>query len=201
MLNFQEHVLKRQLDRLPPQARVAFAASCAQRLASVYRTFVGKVAPVDGANLFDQGPSYVWAHILATPEEATTAQLLANVMAVIPDDDAPDWTPLTPYAEDALAALAYCLRCLQSADVQVAACAARRVYEALDYFVISRDDVSPSDLGAETRVLSDPAIQAELERQARDFADLSSQGNSLSRELIDNLRRRSMAEQAITIAD
>ena len=42
MLKFQEQVLKHDLDRLPPRSRVAFAASCAQRLAGIYRHFLAQ---------------------------------------------------------------------------------------------------------------------------------------------------------------
>ncbi|MEX0677019.1 MAG: DUF416 family protein [Pirellulales bacterium] len=200
MLKFQEQVLKHDLDRLPPRSRVAFAASCAQRLADVYHRFLANSGRNDRSAACDAALDYAWTHILTSPEVATTDRLLAEVMALIPDQDAPGWTPLTAYAEDALSALAYCLQCLQSADAQEAAWAARRVYEALDYFVTSRDNISPSEPGAEMRVLGDSVIQAELERQARDIADLSSAGDSLLRELLDNLRQRSAAEQAITIA-
>jgi hypothetical protein len=152
------------------------------------------------ADYCDDALNYVWIHILTTPETSTTDRLLADVMALIPDQDAPGWTPLTAYGEDALSALAYSLRCLQSGDAQEAAWAAGRAYEALDYFVTIRDDISPNELGAAARVLSDPLIQAELERQALDIADLRSTGESLSQELLATLRQRSVAEQALTIA-
>ncbi|HEV3138670.1 MAG TPA: DUF416 family protein [Pirellulales bacterium] len=200
MLTFNERALKQQLDRLPRASRVAFAATCAQRLAGVCNRFVGTGGRADRANLFDDALNYVWTYILTTPEEATTGRLLADVMAMIPDQDAPGWTPLTAYGEDALSALAYSLRCLQSGDSQEAAWSARCIYEGLDYFVTLRDNVPPNEPGADVRVLSDPLIQAELERQARDIAELSSAGDSLSRELLDGLRQRSLAEQAIATA-
>lgn len=81
-------------------------------------------------------------------------------MALIPDQDAPGWTPLTAYGEDGLSVLAYCVSCLQSEEAQDAAWAARRVYEALDYFVTNRDEFSPNDSAADTRVLSDSVVQA-----------------------------------------
>ena len=138
-------------------------------------------------------------HILTSPKEVTTDRLLAQVIGLIPDQDAPGWTPLTAYAEDALSALAYSLQCLRSADAQEAVWAARRVYEALDYFVTTRDNISPDEPGGEQRVIGDSGIQAELQRQARDISDLMVAGDSLSQELLDNLRRRSVANQAISV--
>jgi uncharacterized protein YjaG (DUF416 family) len=199
MLKFQEQVLKQDLERLPRRARVAFAASCAQRLVDVYRRFLAESGQADRAAVCDGALEYVWTHILTSPERGTTKGLLADVMALIPDQDAPSWTPLTAYVDDALSALAYCLSCLQSGDAQEAAWAARRVYEALDYLVTTRDNVSPADPSAEMRVLCDSAIQVELERQARDLDDLRSCGDSLSQALLDSLRQRSANEQAVVI--
>jgi uncharacterized protein YjaG (DUF416 family) len=200
MLTFQEKALKQGLDRLPPRSRVAFAASCAQRLASVYHRYAAQSGQADRGDLFDDALAYVWTHLWTTPNKPTIDRLLADVMALIPDEDAPGWTPMTPCAEDATSALAYCLRCLQSGDAQEATWAAGRVYEALDHFVTSRDDISPSEPGGEARILGDSVIQTELERQARDIAELRSVGDSQSRTLFDNLRQRSVVEQAIAVA-
>lgn len=200
MLKFHEQSLKQELDQLPRRSRVAFAASCAQRLVSVYHSFAAKSGQAGRANLVEHAMDYIWAHILAVPEKETAVRQLANVMALLPDEDAPGWTPLTAYAENALSAMAYCLQCLQSGDAQDATWAARHVYDALDQLVTSRDKISPSEPGAEARILCDIAIQAELERQARDIADLSAAGDFLSPELLDSLRRRSAAEQAIVLA-
>jgi hypothetical protein len=198
VLEFQEQLLKEELSQLPPSSRVAFAASCAQRLVSVYHEYVAQTDPPSGARL-DHALEYVWTHLLTCPNEERTQRVLADVMALIPDEETPGWTPLTPYAEDATSALAYSLRCLLSGDAQEAAWAARRVYEALDEFVVSRDDISPSDPGAEYGILRDPVIQAELERQKRDISDLRSAGKSPSPRLIECLRVRSFAEQVIVL--
>lgn len=197
MLKFEENVLKQDLGRLHPRSRVAFAASCAQRLSDAYRRFLANSGRTDRADFCDEAINYAWNHILLLPEKATADRLVAEVMALIPDEDAPGWTPWTASGDDALSALAYCLRCLQSLDPQDAAWAARRVYEALDYFVTTRDSISPSDPGMEIVILSDPAIQAEFERQARDKGDLISAGDFLTQQLLDNLRQRSTKQQAI----
>ncbi len=200
MLTFQEELLKQQLNQLPGPSRVAFAASCAQRMTSACHSFAARICRPERAKLFDDALDYVWNCVLAPPERETTGRLLNDVMAIIPDEDAPGWSPVTPYGEDALSALAYSLSCLQSGDSQEAAWAAVCVYNATDYFVTSRDGISPSEPGAEARTLGDPAIQAELERQSRDVADLSAAGEFLSRELVENVRRRSVANQAVPIA-
>jgi hypothetical protein len=119
------------------------------------------------------------------------------VIALIPDQDAPGWTPLTAYAEDALSALAYSLQNLQNEDSQLAVWVAQRAYDSLDFLVTTRDHVDPNDRQAEARALADPLIQAEFARQARDIADITRAANGLSQALLDDLRARSIAEQAI----
>ena len=94
MLEFQEEILNRELDRLPRQSRVAFAASCTQRLARVCTIVMANNGSTDNANAFDQAMTYIWTHILATHENATTGQMLSMIMELIPDDDSPAWTPL-----------------------------------------------------------------------------------------------------------
>ena len=199
MLIFQEPVLREQLERLPPCSRVIFAASCAQRLAHAFYAFARQNRQDDLLKLFDNALNYAWMHVFGTPESETINQLITDVMESIPDEDAPGWTLLSPYADDALSAVVYCLRCLQSGHAQEAAWAARRVYEALDHFVRYKENVSSSDPEVEMRISSNTVIQKELQRQARDITDLHSAGHSLPQEFIDKLRRRSVAEQAITI--
>lgn len=197
MLTFQEELLRRGLEGLPSGSRVAFAAGCAQRIADVYRHFLTQGGKGGRATVCDDALNYVWTHVRNPPDKEIVDRAVADVMAFIPDQDAPGWTPLTAYAEDALSALAYCLTCLRSGDAQDAAWAGRRVYEAIDYFVTTRDDVMPDDPAAEARVLADPLVQAELERQARDLQDLRLAANSLSERMLSDLQRRSESEHGI----
>ncbi len=199
MLKFDEQGLRHDLDRLPPRSRLAFAASCAERMVEVYRRFLAQRGQPDRAGDCDHALQYVWSHILRPSEGGTAERLLADIMALIPDQDALGWTPLTAYGEDALSALAYCVSCLKTGDAQDAVWAARRVYEALDSFVTNRDNVAPSEPGAETRILGDPMIQAELKRQARDLDDLGRLGDTLSARFLDDLRQRSAREPAMLI--
>lgn len=197
MLRFQECVLRQDLDRLPPRSRAAFAACCAQRLYDVGRRFLVKDGLAARADFYHAAIECAWNHILVSPDKARIARLLPEVMALIPDEDAPGWTQVDAYGGDALSALAYCLRCMQSGDAQEAAWAAQCIYESLDYYVNSVNEISPNEPAAEIVILENPAIQAELERQTRDLADLSSAGDLLSQDLLDNLRKRSTTQQAI----
>jgi len=87
------------------------------------------------------------------------------------EEDRP-WVPEKDYAEDAVAAAAYALRCRENGSSQEAAWASRRAYEALDSYVIERNDPDLQTDQGETQVLTDPLVQAELARQHRDLDEL-----------------------------
>lgn len=196
MLTFQESILKEELGSLPRQSRVAFAASCAQRLMNTYRAFAERSGQcwtkLEGAL------DYVWASILNQPNDKEAKRMLEEVMTLMPDEEEPGWTPLLTYASDAVSAVAYSLRCLISDDAQEAAWAARRVYEALDHLVTYQKDIAIGESNANRNVLCDPAIQAELLRQRRDMDELRAAG-TLSPEVVASLRDRSSVQQAITL--
>lgn len=161
MLRYDEPALAAELDQLSPAARTAFAAACAERLLPAYRQYLegggsGDVGTVEGA--------------IRTAWEAVSGPI-GNVIeheeavdALQPDDDDPLEAGL---AENALAAVVYALRVARSGTAQDAAWAARQVYEALDLWISTRDDVDFNVAGAEERVLGDPLIQEELARQRR----------------------------------
>jgi len=200
MHEYREESLKEELGRFTPSARLAFAACCAQRLLSVCHTFAELTRRSEIGDLVDQALDHIWNHILSTPENQRTDQLLDDLMAAMPTEDDPERTELTAYAEDGMSSVAYCLRFMQSSDPQEAAWAARRVYETLDQCVLYRDEISPYEPGGEARVLADPMIQAELARQARDLADLKSAGDRVSPSFLEHLRQRSTSEQALVWA-
>ncbi|WP_437224554.1 hypothetical protein SH661x_003680 [Planctomicrobium sp. SH661] len=126
-------------------------------------------------------------------------QMLNEIDKEIPDEDAPGWTPLTPYTDDVFSSTAYCLECLQTGLAQDATWAARRVYEALDHFVGNKDNAFATEIEADADINKTPVIQTELYRQARDLAELNEVGDHLSPGFLDILRKRSESEQAIDL--
>jgi uncharacterized protein YjaG (DUF416 family) len=169
---FNEQRLTERLMALPSQLRVAFAAACAQRLLPAYQK-CGLRSRSAAVNEVVAMLERIWRDLAGDSLSTEELERLAErAMAIIPREDADEWLPGQAAAEDAAAALAYALRCRQNGEAQEAAWAARRVYEALDHFIIERDNVDTNLPGAEARVLSDPLIQAELDRQDRDIDEL-----------------------------
>jgi len=196
MIRYDEPLLVKHLNRIAPPLRVAFAASCAERLFPAYVRFseqTGRGNPRILRSALDR----LWTALV---DQAISASDLAteidSCMAQIPREDEGDWSPTRAYAEDAAAAIAYGLRVLNKGDSQEAAWAARRVYEALDHFVINTSGVDGDGPDVEEQVLQHPLVQAELKRQRRDLEALvvaHSQSRD-TRATIDSLRKMAMSE-------
>jgi uncharacterized protein YjaG (DUF416 family) len=193
-LNYDEQRLVEELEGLPHQLRVAFATACAERLLPAYTDFSERARMGDPKELTSilerlwvdlEGDAMTFAEV----EEA-----IAKCMTlVLPLENKPLIAGQTA-AEDAGAALCYALRCRKTGDSQEAAWAARRTYEALDDFVISREDIDTNQPGGEQQALSHPLIQAELGRQRRDLNELIGFGGQNVLGVVAPLRERAKAE-------
>ncbi len=171
-LLFDEPQLVRSLERLPLELRVVFAASCAERLISTYDSYSNRTGRGDTAAL--RGIlNRLWDDL--SGHRMTEGEVHAKIRAcedLHPREEDRPWVPEKDYAEDAVAAAAYALRCRENGSSQEAAWASRRAYEALDSYVIERHDPDLETDQGETQVLTDPLVQAELARQHRDLDEL-----------------------------
>lgn len=192
-LSFNEELLAADLNHLPVPLRVVFAVACAERLKPAYEKFskeTGRGSPAKLAAIL----SRLWEDLEGN--ELSPSQLQESIdscMELIPQEDDGPWVLTQAAAEDAAAALAYALRCRQSGEAQEAAWAARRAYEAVDHFVISREGIDVNRAGSERAVLSDPIVQAELSRQHRDLSDLRTASNA---DVVERIRSRAKSEAA-----
>ena len=192
MKRFDETALLQRLERLPRALRVAFAAACAQRMLPAYNAF-SAVNGQGSPDEVDQAMGRVWSGLF-DPGVPEVERDIARVMELIPREDADEWLPEQPYAEDATAALVYALRTAKSGEAQEAAWAARRVYEALDHHVMNRLGIE-----GEEEVLDHPLIQAEFVRQDRDLAMLERAAgtDASARGAVSELRTRSLHEASL----
>jgi uncharacterized protein YjaG (DUF416 family) len=196
ILRFDETQLVRNLEQLSPLIRVVFAAMCAERLRPAYLAFstlTGRGEPAEFEAILDR----LWDDVdgkLMTNDEIDIK--IERCMGIIPQEDEGIWVDEQAHAEDAATALTYVLRCRQSGQSQEAAWAARCVYETLDHYVISQDNVDVSVSGAEIRVLSHPLIQAELARQHLDLEEMGSIDATGMRQAAAKLRERARSDSA-----
>jgi uncharacterized protein YjaG (DUF416 family) len=169
---FDEPQIVRSLERLSLELRVAFAASCAERVFSAYDSYsnrTGRGKPAALRSILNR----LWNDLVG--DRMTEGEVHATIKAceeLHPREEDRPWMPEKDYAEDAVAAAAYALRCRENGSAQEAAWAARRAYEAVDSYVMGRDNPDLETVEGETQVLTDPLVQAELARQRRDLDEL-----------------------------
>jgi uncharacterized protein YjaG (DUF416 family) len=180
-----------QLSSLPTKEKAAFAAACTERLFPAYYRFcvlTGRGQP----EVLRETLTRLWDDLLGRlMSDQEINNRLEVVMSLVPREDDGKWVPEQAAAEDAAAALAYALRCRGNGASKEAAWAARRVYEAIDHYVINRETTLLDGNRNEERILSHPLVQQELSRQRRDIDELTQHKIS-----IEQLRERSSREAA-----
>jgi uncharacterized protein YjaG (DUF416 family) len=177
MLRYDEIKNIQQLGQLETRARALFALMAATRILPWYQRFEEKM----GLGKPDQLTAVaqrLWLALEAPVSKAELKVLLEESTALIPEEVEPWDDQIYPYAEDAAAAVVYSASALFTSDVQDAAWAGRRAYEAIDYFIRSRLTGHPGTAIDENVLLSSPLIQAELARQRRDLRDVEIWENS-----------------------
>jgi len=182
LLRYSDSDLRQALDKLPRDHRVGFAAACAQRLLPRYVMFYAKLGnnkPNDG-QVMSTSLDLLWRDLSgARLRDEEIADMIDRVLAVMPHED----TALEanePYATDAAASVAFALQARLTGESKFAISAARRIYHALDNFVINNLFGRKSVLSNvdEEIVLAHPLIQHELARQHRDLDNLRSALNT-----------------------
>jgi hypothetical protein len=104
--------------------------------------------------------------------EQEVATMIDRATELLPGEDHRPWVLEQGAAEDAVSAVLYSLRSRQSGLPEEAGWAAAVACDALDDFVINRDDIDTNVPGSEARLVADPLMQAELTRQQRDLEQL-----------------------------
>lgn len=96
------------------------------------------------------------------PRERLSAwQVVAE--GLVPNEDDEAWVDEFAYGQNGAAAVAYALRTALTGDPQVAAWAARQVYEAADFAAQQQlPDLDLKKAGAEEELLSAPVVQEAL---------------------------------------
>jgi uncharacterized protein YjaG (DUF416 family) len=166
VIAFDRQKVLDRLERLSPPSRTLFALSCAERLFPLYKAFSAKRAHA-APNLLRSTLDRLWdaARLKETPN---VKPFLDEYESLIPGEDA-EWMPLNPLAENAVAALVYAC---QSEEAQNAAWAAVQGYEAVEYIAHTLGEIDFNSPGAEIAILGTEYVQAEIQRQLRDLAEL-----------------------------
>jgi uncharacterized protein YjaG (DUF416 family) len=196
ILKFNDESLKTELNRIAVPLRVVFAAAVAERLLPAYVDFSRKTGR-GNPHLLTEILERLWRDIGGIKMDPVELQKNIDLaMGLIPQEDEIPWIPDQAWAEDAAVAVVYSLSTRQNGKSQDSVWAARRAYDALDHFIITHEDIDPSDAGAEERILSNPLIQQEFMRQQRDLRELVAVKRQDESALVQKIRQRAKAESA-----
>ena len=140
----------------------------------------------------------VWAEPNRVKNAPELTRQIEEVMALNPHEEDVEgpWTQDATNAQNAGMSVAYALRTRGTGEAQEAAWAARVAYEALDNFVINRENIDTNMPGAEQRILSHHLVQAELARQRRDLDELMAAADTEALSVLPRIRDRARAEAA-----
>lgn len=168
IFSYDKQRLLDALAAMPPEARLACATAAATRLLPACERFGALVSGGREGRARDI-VAELWQCILSgDPAQQPWPEVLAEVMAMIPREDAGDGL-LASMAEDALASLAYAIRCLLVDDPGQAEAAVGREYDATDQAAVTLTGVVPNTPKKEARLLAHPLIQRALARQQQDL--------------------------------
>jgi uncharacterized protein YjaG (DUF416 family) len=170
MLEFQENSLLAKMQALSQKSRMAFALAASNRLLKCFDEFASE-HNISNRAVPRLVAARLWEHLVDSRELPTNQQAnewLVEVMDLMPQENH-QWSEALPLAEDAIASLAYVLRCLISGKAEEAAWAARRAYEAADQYAIQVLGLDLNDKGTEATILAARVVQQELIRQERDL--------------------------------
>ncbi len=168
MLDYDEPALVVTLAELETNCLVAFATAAATRLLPVYEYFVVGVDKTGKLRLRTIA-TQLWTVLDAQTVDAERwSATLDEVMRMLPEVSG------LSLADDAVASLAYAIRCLLNRSPQEAAWSARRAYEAADQAAIWDLNVQTGLPETEAVLRAHRFVQRELAHQALDLQLLRS---------------------------
>lgn len=184
MLTFDKSDLTAAVSKLPGEARLAFALSCAERLLPNYVAFSRQHRWGNAASLraaLDSG----WDALAGKPpSEAHRAKLILDVQAAQPNTEDFD-TILVSSALDAASTAELALEQLHDGGVEHAVEIGTLCVDTVDMFVQELEQFDAADPELEKKIRQHPLMQRELERQASDLRRL----RAFRPGLIPDLRR------------
>jgi hypothetical protein len=190
MFSYDKKGLLGQLAALPQPARLACATAAATRLMPACERYA-LVAATGREGRAREIVAELWQCILTDdPAQQPWPEVLDEVMSMIPGKEV-EGGLLTQMAEDALASLAYAIRCLLVDHTGQAEAAVGREYDAVDQAAIKLTGVVPNTPKKEALLLAHPIIQRALGRQQKDLL-LLRQGD------VAELLRQSVANPTFT---
>jgi hypothetical protein len=177
---FDEVKLVQELQTLSWRNRIAFAASCCERLFPNYQAFVIMEKWGD-SEILRQALDEIWAFLAGKElQEKQFLELKQNCEQIIPDTE--DFNSIfTGAALNAAAAITYTLECCLNKEAEWAALAGRVAINTLDEYIATVNDPETgyhtSSASFYEWVQQAPLMIAELSKQRHDLDTLRSREN------------------------
>jgi uncharacterized protein YjaG (DUF416 family) len=193
VVKFDRQLLKDRLEGVIPLCRMLFAVAGSERLYPSYKLFFEK-SGWGSADYLRATLDHLW-ELALQGQIGYEEPFLSDYESLFPGEGA-EWSPLNPLAENAVVALTYACQCQQKGDAESAAWAAVQGYEAVDYIAHTLGKIDFKGPEAEAAILKTECVQAEIERQLRDIAELEKvahDGSGIDR-VVEIFRKRAMSE-------
>ena len=168
MLNFDKTLILEKLNIIPESHRIAFAASCCERLLPNYKKFV-EVEQWGDYDFFRNLLNQIWNHILGEHmENQSIKQSMEKCFKIVPDSE--DFKSIyTSYAIDSGAAVYNTLKYCLEGDLKLLMAVVNSVHATVDLFVQEKHNMNPSDPQLEQKILHDPFMHHDLKKQLDDL--------------------------------
>ena len=168
MVEYNKNLISQRLDYMSESQRVAFAASCCERLLPNYKKFV-EVDNWGDYNSLRRILNRIWNHasgqIISNDE---IRQFLKICYDVVPNSD--DFTSMyTSYAIDAGASLYNTLKYCLEGDIKCLTSVVDASINTVDLFIQEKYNICPSDPNLEQKITSEKLMQTELKKQLEDL--------------------------------
>jgi hypothetical protein len=183
---FDSKALQARLARLDHKQRLAFGASCCERLLPNYSAFQqdagwGDISPVR------RSLDFVWSFLYRESIDLEEAErITAACEAVAPSSDDCESLYVTA-AQDACFAVCGLLDCLRHDDVERIVQVATYATDSVDLYVQEVENMAANDPQLEQKILAHRLMQRELSTQEQTLA-LLEQSPSVSSELLDQIK-------------
>lgn len=186
LLKFNFNKLIEELNCLPLSHRIAFSASCCERMLPNYKAFTNISGWGDYA-LLRNSLNIIWKIVKVSDfNKKELKNLIKKVDKVIPDTEEFSFIEAS-HALDAGNGILETLVCCEDADSEHCANVASFCVDTVDMHIQERDDMDYSDTDFEDAISRDKLMQNELIKQLTDIQMLKNQ-TVLDDEFINSFR-------------
>jgi uncharacterized protein YjaG (DUF416 family) len=178
MERFDPDSIRQKAAHLSGWQRVAFMAACCERMLPNYETFHMQTG-FGNPGVLRRELDAVWAWIESDAPLKDAAELISQVDLQTPNTEEFK-SAYTSAALDAANSIAITLEAMNGVSEDGVAEVASLARDSVDLFVQQHDDLDPSDLNFEHRIMSSPLMQAELAAQTQSLKELAENPNARS---------------------